>query len=126
MAKILLVDDSKVIRQGISYTLECMGHEVVVSACGSEGIKMLREHKDCQLIISDYHMPDMNGLTMANLISSNEGCESSKVPITMLTTEECSQELMAEAKKSGVKGWMKKPVSDKNLKDIITKFVVPS
>ncbi|NRA45066.1 MAG: response regulator [Oligoflexales bacterium] len=100
-----------------------MGHEVLTSPSGSEGIKSLRDNKDCQLIISDYHMPDMNGLTMANLISSNEGCDSSKIPIIMLTTEECSQELMEEAKKSDVKGWMKKPVSEPVLRDIISKFV---
>ncbi|MFK7826640.1 MAG: response regulator [Oligoflexales bacterium] len=126
MAKILLVDDSKVIRQGISYTLECMGHEVITSPSGSEGIKALRESKDCQLIISDFHMPDMNGLTMAKLISSNNDCDSSRIPIVMLTTEDCSQELMEEAKNSGVKGWMKKPVSEPILRDIISKFIVDS
>ena len=123
MAKILLVDDSKVIRQGISYTLECMGHEVITSPSGSEGIKALRECKNFQLIISDFHMPDMNGLTMAKLISSNKDCQSSNIPIVMLTTEDCTEELMAEAKESGVKGWMKKPVSEPNLRDIINKFV---
>ena len=117
MAKILLVDDSKVIRQGISLTLQSFGHEVHAVECGAAGIKILDKEK-FNLIISDLNMPDMDGLVMADIVASRYD-----TPIIMLTTEKCTSELMARAKTIGVKGWMVKPVENESLKNTINEIM---
>ena len=117
MAKILLVDDSKVIRQGLSLSLESLGHNVHVAECGAAGIKAMDKEK-FDLIISDLNMPDMDGLVMADIVASRYD-----TPILMLTTEDCSSELMGRAKTIGVKGWMVKPVDNKDLKQTIDKVL---
>ncbi|MFK7827960.1 MAG: response regulator [Oligoflexales bacterium] len=117
MSKILLVDDSKVIRQGLSLAIQSFGLEVHTAECGAEGIKILDREK-FNLIISDFHMPDMSGLVMADIITSRYD-----IPIIMLTTEECTSELRNKAKMIGVKGWMVKPMKNDILKQTIDKVM---
>lgn len=117
MTKILLVDDSKVIREGLSLSLQSFGYEVHTAKCGVDGIKIIDKEK-FNLIISDYHMPDMNGLVMADIITSRYD-----IPIIMLTTEECTSDLRNNAKNIGVKGWMVKPMENETLKQTINKVM---
>ena len=117
MAKILLVDDSKVVRKILTLDLESLGHYVHAADCGAAGIKAMDKEK-FDLIISDLNMPDMDGLVMADIVASRYD-----TPILMLTTEDCSSELMGRAKTIGVKGWMVKPVESSVLRQSIDKVL---
>ena len=104
--KILIVDDSRTIRQQVSFTLTKGGYEVVEAEDGVQGIEKLKSEGDVAMVISDVNMPNMDGLEMLENISKDDSIN--KVPIIMLTTEG-SGDLINRAKSAGAKGWLVKP-----------------
>ena len=117
--KILIVDDSKTIRQQVSFTLVKGGFEVVEAEDGKDGIDKLKANADIALIISDVNMPNMNGLEMIEAIKG-EGTFS-HINIIMLTTEG-TPELIERAKTAGAKGWLVKPFKPEQLVAAATKL----
>jgi len=112
MAKILVVDDSEIIRVQLKADLEGAGHQVVEAANGIQGLGGLEENKDVKLVISDVNMPEMDGLTMCEKIHANP--DFSQIPIIMLTTQS-SADMKARGKENGVLAWVTKPYKSKAL-----------
>ena len=84
--KILSIDDSSVIRQIISETVEPLGYETLEASDGEEGLQMLSEHsEEIRLILLDRNMPGMNGLEVLKKIKDHE--RFTHIPIMMVTTE---------------------------------------
>ena len=79
MARILVVDDEKVMVKGIRFNLENEGYTVDVGYDGRQAVDMARAN-DYDLIILDLMMPRMDGLEACMEIRS-----FSSVPIIMLT-----------------------------------------
>ena len=109
MGKILIVDDSSLIRSVASGATIEAGHEPVVAENGQEGLDMLSQHK-IDLIFSDVNMPVMGGLDMVANIKNNDSYKF--IPIIMLTTES-NPDLKAKGQALGVKAWMLKPFNKK-------------
>lgn len=112
MGKILIVDDSEVVRMQISRILSGAGYEVLAARDGPEGIKFAADHPDISIILSDYNMPDMSGLTMLEAIKKTS--EHKNTFCGVLTTES-SPSLKERGKAIGVSFWIVKPVEDKKL-----------
>lgn len=106
MAKILIVDDSDVLRMELSEVLRGGEHEIVEAAHGAEGLSVAEANADVELVIADYNMPEMDGVTMCRRIRELPGREA--VPFFVLTTES-SPELKAAGKEVGVVLWIIKP-----------------
>ena len=104
--KILIVDDSKTIRQQLRFTLSKGGYEVVEAEDGQIGYDALKKEADIAMVISDVNMPNMDGIDMLETIAKDSSV--SGVPIIMLTTEGSGQ-LIEKAKEAGAKGWLVKP-----------------
>lgn len=104
--KIMIVDDSRTIRQQVRFTLTKGGYEVLEAEDGSDGFEKLKANPDVAMVISDVNMPNMNGLEMVEKIKSESSI--SGIPIIMLTTEGAA-DLIDRAKKAGAKGWLVKP-----------------
>lgn len=117
--KILIVDDSRTIRQQVSFTLSKGGFTVVEAVDGQDGIAKLGDNVDIAMIISDVNMPNMNGIEMVEAIKA--GGKHSLVPIVMLTTEG-SGELIERAKAAGAKGWLVKPFKPDQLIAAVNKL----
>ncbi len=67
MARILIIDDEKLIRTALHHLLERMGHSVIDAADGAEGLHICTG-QDIDLVITDIYMPLVNGLeTIATL-----------------------------------------------------------
>lgn len=60
MAKILVVDDSELIRMQLQKMLESLGHEVVTAEDGAIGFEQYKQHTP-DLVTMDINMPNMNG-----------------------------------------------------------------
>jgi len=118
--KVLIVDDSKTIRQQVNFTLAKSGLTVVEAEDGVDGIAKLKANPDVAMIISDVNMPNMNGLDMVEAITGDSSL--AHPPIVMLTTEG-SGELVDRAKKAGARGWLVKPFKPDQLVAIVTKLV---
>ena len=104
--KILLVDDSKTVRQQVGITLTDAGYDTVEAADGLEAIDQLKKNKDVAMIIADVNMPRMNGLEMLEKIAADKVAPG--IPILMLTTEG-QPDMIERARASGAKGWVVKP-----------------
>jgi two-component system chemotaxis response regulator CheY len=120
MAKtILIVDDSESIREIVSFTLENEGHNVLVGEDGKDALKHLGKGP-IDLIITDLHMPVMNGIEFIKSVRGNEDHKST--PILFLTTESQTSKKM-EAKEAGATGWIIKPFVPAKLIEAINKVM---
>ncbi len=106
MAKILIVDDSETIRVELKEVLEAGGHAVVSGVDGNDGFEKAKGDSYFDLIISDYNMPGLDGLSMLKMIKALPNY--AKTPLAMLTTES-SKELKEAGKEAGVIVWVVKP-----------------
>ena len=118
--KVMIVDDSRTIRQQVSFTLNKGGYEVVEAEDGADGVEKLTANPDVAMIISDVNMPNMNGLEMVEAIKTAGNHPS--LPIVMLTTEGAA-DLIARAKAAGAKGWLVKPFKPDQLISAVKSLV---
>ena len=106
MAKtILIVDDSESIREVVSFTLENEGYNVLIANDGTDALKLM-DGRHIDLIITDLHMPEMDGITYIRHVRKME--QYQRIPILFLTTESQAAKKM-EAKEAGATGWIIKP-----------------
>lgn len=66
--KVLLVDDSKAARSYVGDLLTSYQFQVTNASTGREGLEALASDPDIRLIITDYYMPEMNGVEMVQKI----------------------------------------------------------
>ncbi|MCD4759039.1 MAG: response regulator [Arcobacteraceae bacterium] len=114
--KLLIVDDSTMLRDMLSYALNEGGYNDVVEAV--DGVDGLEKANSTQydLIITDINMPNMDGLTFVGELRKLS--QYSKTPILVLTTER-SDEMKTKGKAAGATGWIVKPfVPDQLLKAV--------
>jgi CheY-like chemotaxis protein len=72
MAKILIVDDSAVIRDLLLEYLGELGHQVEIAVDGAEGLRMAREG-DYDMCICDLHLPKKNGYQLLTELGHDRG-----------------------------------------------------
>lgn len=80
MAKILVTDDEKMVRDVLSKMLRAMGHEVRTAFNGFEALRLLTE-KHFDLVTIDLDMPVMDGHVLAKRIKQ----KSPHTPVIMIT-----------------------------------------
>jgi len=116
MAKLLIVDDSTMLRDMLNYALNEGGYTDVVEAVdGVDGLEKAKA-QTFDLIITDVNMPNMDGLTLIGELRKLSAYSSK--PILVLTTER-SDEMKAKGKAAGATGWIVKPfVPDQLLKAV--------
>ncbi|MBF0443379.1 MAG: response regulator [Oligoflexales bacterium] len=121
MPKILVVEDSNEIRTKLSQLLSGEGYDVLEGADGLEGLTLAQDNQDINVIISDYLMPNMNGLEMCEKIKKIESHQAT--PFVMLTTES-SDMLRSRGRKAGVSSWIVKPFSPMGILNVIKGFIM--
>jgi len=114
--KLLIVDDSTMLRDMLSYALNEGGYNNIVEAVdGVDGLEKAKFDK-FDLIITDVNMPNMDGLTYVEELRKIP--QYSTTPILVLTTER-SDEMKTKGKAAGATGWIVKPfVPDQLLKAV--------
>lgn len=117
--KILIVDDSLMVRQMVSFTLKEAGFEVVEAENGQDALNKLNK-ESVDLIVTDLNMPVMDGISF---IGNARSLASAKyVPILMLTTES-QPEMKQKGKAAGATGWIVKPFDPPKLLGVIAKVL---
>jgi two-component system chemotaxis response regulator CheY len=104
--KVLVVDDSRTVRQLVSETLAPAGYEVIHASDGLEGAGAIAKGGDIRLVICDVNMPKLGGIEMVAFIKQKP--QNAKLSVLMLTTEG-SRASIARAKAAGANGWIAKP-----------------
>ena len=116
--KILVVDDSSTMRRIIKNTLKKLGFEDIADAeDGADGLKKL---EGSELIITDWNMPNVNGLEFVKAIRANANFKT--VPIIMVTTEAAKTDII-DAIKAGVNSYVVKPFTPEVLSEKINQVL---
>ncbi|HEX8877344.1 MAG TPA: response regulator [Phycisphaerales bacterium] len=102
--KILLIDDSKTMRNIQKSVLAQLGHTTVEEACdGQDALSKVGAYKP-DLILVDWNMPNMDGLTFVKTYRQT----NKSTPMIMVTTE-AEKARVIEAIKAGVNNYVVKP-----------------
>jgi two-component system chemotaxis response regulator CheY len=113
--KILVVDDSSTMRRIIVNTLARLGYKDVVQAAdGVEAWEAMQNNPDIGVVITDWNMPNMNGLELVKKIRAEDKYKD--IPIIMVTTEGGKAEVIT-ALKAGVNNYIVKPFTPQVLKE---------
>ncbi len=113
--KILVVDDSSTMRRIIKNTLARLGYkDILEGADGVEGWDAINENPDVEMLITDWNMPEMNGLELVKKVRGDERFVD--LPIIMVTTEGGKAEVIT-ALKAGVNNYIVKPFTPQVLKE---------
>lgn len=119
--KILVVDDSSTMRRIIKNTLIRLGHtELFEGADGKEGYEKLQKHPEIEMVVTDWNMPEMNGLELVKKIRANQ--KYVNLPIIMITTEGGKMEVIT-ALKAGVNNYIVKPFTPDVLKSKLSEVL---
>ncbi|MDY7002193.1 MAG: response regulator [Thermodesulfobacteriota bacterium] len=82
---ILIIDDSKTVRNLVAFIMKKEGFAVTVAEDGLDGLEKLYSLEKVDLIISDVNMPRMDGFTFIKTVREQETYRD--VPIIVLSTE---------------------------------------
>ncbi len=108
--KFLVVDDSSTMRRIIKNSLKRIGFEDIVEAeNGKDGLEKM---DDVDIILTDWNMPEMDGLEFVKRIRAT----NSSIPILMVTTNAAKDDIV-EALKNGVNNYIVKPFTPETLKE---------
>lgn len=118
MKKVLVVDDSALVRRQVGNTLKGAGYEVVEAVDGQDAREKLTGNANVGMIVCDITMPRMNGLELLSALQE----DGFKGPVVMLTTEG-RPDVVAQARALGAKGWLVKPLKPEMLLATIAKLV---
>ena len=117
--RILIVDDSSVMRKIVERSLRQSGLEIGDVVEAGNGIEALAAVKEApfDLILSDINMPAMDGLEFLRQLSTVEGGKD--IPVIMVTTEG-SESRVVEALSIGAKGYIRKPFTADQIKERVS------
>ncbi|MBK8232154.1 MAG: response regulator [Candidatus Eisenbacteria bacterium] len=109
--KILLIDDSRTMRNIQKNVLQQIGiQEVTEAVDGEDGMKQYLSSQPT-LILCDWNMPNVDGITFVQRLRA----AGHKTPVIMVTTE-AEKAKVVEAIKAGVNGYVVKPFTPDLLK----------
>lgn len=113
----LTVDDSKTMRDMVSFTLKNAGYEVIEAEDGKDALTKLG-NQAIDVVITDLNMPNMNGFELIRALRANPTYKFT--PILMLTTEGDDSK-KTEGKAAGATGWIVKPFNPEKLVQVVGK-----
>ena len=115
-ARVLVADDSSTMRKIILRSLTAVGvPEAVEAADGQEAIDLFEPGK-FDLVLTDWNMPNKNGLEVVQAIRKVDA----KVPVIMVTTE-AEKSRVLEAIQAGVSDYLVKPFNADSLREKLEK-----
>lgn len=117
----LVIEDSKSARLVTRAMLESAGLVVREATNGREGLDIIQSESRIDVVITDVHMPEINGLEFASKVRENTKTKS--LPIIMVTTESKTNLIMA-GQKLQISGWIIKPLNADTLWHTFKKIAV--
>lgn len=117
--KILVVDDSRTIRQVAESILMTEGCEVTLAENGYEALSVIKEN-EFDLVFMDIMMPRLDGFQTCVLLKSNDAYKS--LPIIMLSSKDGAFD-RARGKLMGSEEYLTKPFTRTDIIDVVNKYV---
>ncbi len=119
--KFLVCDDSRMARKMLIKSLVNLSSETNEIIEASNGLEAIEAHKNFSpdLIFMDLTMPEMDGFEAVKNI-----CESDKDAKIIVISADIQEGAMKKVKENGALGFIKKPVNNESLKQILDKLKV--
>jgi DNA-binding response OmpR family regulator len=122
MAKILIAEDERDIRDLIEFTLQYAGHEVIKVSNGADAVELAPQVKP-DLILLDVRMPRMTGYEACRMLKANEDVKN--IPVVFLSAKGQQNE-MSTGLDAGAYDYILKPFAPDQLTqriaEILAKF----
>ena len=115
--KILVTDDSRVMRQIVIRTLRQAGyddHDIVEAEDGAQCLEKVGSEQP-DLVLSDWNMPNMTGIECLRALRSS----GSEVPFGFVTSEG-SEDMRATASEAGALFLIAKPFTAETFQDVVS------
>lgn len=114
-ARILLIDDSKVMRKS---ALKMLGgdFDVVVAEDGEQGWQMIQDDNRIQVVFTDLNMPKMNGYQLLERVRTAQDSGIRNLPVIVVTGAENDDEAKEKALEQGATDFITKPFNSTDLK----------
>jgi CheY-like chemotaxis protein len=117
--KILVADDESHILHVVSLKLKNAGYTVVTARDGQEAYDLAGQEMP-DLIITDYHMPQMSGIEMCRKLKQDE--KTKNIPAVMLTARGYHLD-PHDTEESGILRMLSKPFSPRQLLQTVTEVL---
>lgn len=118
--KILVVDDSRVMRGLVVRTLKAAGYDDLTEACsGAQALDLVRAGP-FDFVLTDWNMPEMDGLQF--LVAAR--AEGITVPVGFVTSE-CTSTMIERALGEGARFVVNKPFTPELLSKALSEALVP-
>lgn len=119
--KVMVVDDSSVMRQIIKNNLKQLGFELGNLLDAEDGEEALNKINQggIDLVISDWNMPKMTGIDLLRAVRADEVLK--ELPFLMVTSEADKEKIM-EAVQAGVNQYIVKPFNANQLEEKVKKI----
>lgn len=119
MAKILVVDDARVMRFHISKLLKALGHTVVAQA--KDGYEALEAYKKYQpdLVTMDVEMPPSHNI-QSGAQAVKEIIQFDSLAIVIMISSKTHKDNVSQALNNGARNYINKPVTSEKLEELIT------
>ncbi len=122
MAKILIAEDERDIRDLVAFTLRFAGHEVFAASNGEEAVE-LAPRVNPDLILMDVRMPRMTGYEACRILKADPDMKD--IPVVFLSAKGQENEIQ-QGLASGAEDYLLKPFAPDQLtsrvKNILAKF----
>ncbi|MBU1626653.1 sigma-54 dependent transcriptional regulator [bacterium] len=118
VGSILFIDDEKNFLEIFKAYFTKEDYKVHIASSAKDGLKILQQNEDIELVVTDYQMPDMNGMELFYKLRETQP----DIPVILLTAYG-SIDQAVEALKSGIFYYFKKPVDFLKIKIIIKETI---
>lgn len=116
--KILIVDDSVLMRAALKRTISMAGievSEIYEAANGCDALEILNE-QSVDIVLSDLNMPEMNGFEL--IAEMKRTPELADIPVIVISTES-SLSRIDDLREKGIKDYLHKPFTAEDFRDVV-------
>ncbi len=114
--QIMLIDNDKYVRESLSTFFDSGQLQFLIFKSAAEGLNSLK-YQDIDIVISDYFLPDMDGLAFLKKVSTLKSGVARVLMATIVTDE-----LKKEISMAGIDAFLEKPLSVEYLDQIISEI----
>lgn len=113
--KVMLVDDSVTMRRIQKTQMQGLGiNDIIEAGDGEEASRKLQENMPLDLVLLDWNMPVMDGLTFLKKVRADASYKNVKI---IMCTSESEKTRVVEALKAGANNYLVKPFTPEALKE---------
>ncbi len=121
--KIMIADDSRVMRNIIDRIVTSLGYETIHAGNGQEVIEILKKgEEEVGLILLDWNMPEWSGYQVLKAMQGNN--DYRRIPVLMVSTDS-EDDKTAMAVDAGAWGYLSKPFTSADLAAKIQEVLTP-